>query len=175
MANFSVCCKYPVFGINYYQYIDCDERCNQKGLYDNRCCVLLCCFQALGVLQNFTNSNNRTEFQVIPEGISKAFLISRQYYDQSIAWISIINISVTECMELPQQTNDFDCNGQVPKYLYDIISCVYLLEFLRCPNFRQNNKACLNTYKYAENCMNDGKILEEYSYDEFVFNKDSFA
>lgn len=140
-----------------------------------RCCIIECCFGRLGILQNVINADKSVQIQPVPQNIFNAFMIARERFNESTAWLSVVNMSVELCYNQVSPTNQFDCDNAIPTYVYSIIDCTYLQNFLRCPSWNQNDPECATTYKYAQNCMSNEYELEMvYDGEPVYFNGSIF-
>lgn len=68
-------------------------------------------------------------------------------------WVPVTRGAVSRCYNDLWGTSDKKSCKVVPQDLYDIIDCVYLEHFLKCPVWNPKHVIeCSYTYKYVDKC-----------------------
>lgn len=147
-GDLSYCCSFPRLSVPTEVYFDCQNYCDKLQKWDDKCCMMSCCFNRTGII------------------VDKIFNV--EYLRQSLTyfvfgdlvWSEIINESIDFCYNRAvsqnyMKNNTLDCNA-IPHHAYRIIDCVYARNYINCPEIDWNINDldfCDGTEKYVETCL----------------------
>jgi hypothetical protein len=143
--NLTSCCEYPAIVIWDWQYKICEDYCDENDTGDDRCCILICGMNSLGVLSSISEPSD-----VNWEGLVSSFLLS---VGNDTAWFPVINGSIYRCYsQFSEKNNEYDC-GVIPRNLYLITDCGYIENYLKCPNWNPSQiDTCTYSHEYISKC-----------------------
>jgi hypothetical protein len=148
-----VCCKYPTLVIWKHQLDDCVNFCEDSKEDGDKhtCCIKICILKELGVLLFSTDPNMKP--QVDHKGLSYSFLLS---VGNDTSWEPIIRSSTSRCFDDRFGfTDGYQCDV-IPLSLFEVITCCYKENFLKCPNYNPKRvSGCKATYEFIELCYVD--------------------
>lgn len=91
-------------------------------------------------------------------GLVHSFMLS---VDNDPLWLPIVTSTTRRCYDDYVNANDELYCGEIPKYLYDIVDCTYIENFLRCPLFNPKKlEQCRLTLEYVDKCLRLGTAGE---------------
>lgn len=69
-------------------------------------------------------------------------------------WLPIVTLTTKRCYaDFFDFSDEYYCD-EIPKYLYDVVDCTYIENFLRCPLFNPKRlNQCLMTFQYVDECL----------------------
>lgn len=147
--NVTACCRYPRLVIWTWDFKKCFKNCVKEVTSEQVCCVQTCCYKKLGALSDDWNSLAAVNIT----GLIYSFMLSVGNDSQ---WEPLITQSVVECNQerFSRKVSQLRC-GVLPERLYDVINCVYMQCFVKCPTWNPHGlKNCHRTYQYVNNCVN---------------------
>lgn len=144
-----------------FQYAEFQAKCKNiiETEGEHLCCMNVCCLHRLKILTSIDSDLGLRSFDVDWRGLVYSFLLS---VNNDTQWNPVISETVQRCYDQFSNTNEFNCNSQIPTHLYQIVDCCYLEHFLRCAKWNPFGlKECEFTYKYVQNCFIP-KDLEDF-------------
>lgn len=150
-ANYTICCQYPLFVAWRWNNDVCTSNCSSGDDFD--CCMFTCNLRSLGILTDLVLDTGNETVGVNWQRLADSFLLS---VGNKTIWREVIYLSIERCYEqyVDDSSMEYECGDQVPSYLYDIIDCSYIENFLKCPLWnRRKVKECVYTSQYVESCF----------------------
>lgn len=146
--DLAYCCSIPRLSVSSDVYFGCQNLCDKQNKQDDRCCMLTCCFDKIGVVVNKT-------FDI---GYLRYSFMLYVYGDP--VWSDVISDSVDTCYgraieENLMSNSTLDCDA-IPFHTYRVIDCIYARNYENCPAIDWNlseNDYCDGTEDYVEKCL----------------------
>lgn len=147
-GDLSYCCSLPRLSVSSDVYFECQKYCDSLQKYDDKCCMMSCCFRRTGIIVNKI-------FNV--ESLRQSMIY---FVFGDTVWGDVINDSVDFCYNRAVSENIFmnnklDCDA-IPYHAYRVIDCVYARNYMNCPvidwNLNELN-FCDGTENYVEKCL----------------------
>lgn len=99
------------------------------------------------------------------EGLVTSFVMS---VGNNSKWANVVQDSVGRCYSQFSESDEYDCNGQIPLLLYRIIDCSYVENYLRCPTWNPYDiMECNYTSQYVDQCYSQANFENNYEYDYY--------
>ena len=166
-AGYIDCCWISSVVIQQWDFDACIDKCNEiEFLTDIRCCVNECSYTKLGIISvTRDETGNVTSVAVNPQGIVNSLMLSAGNDSQ---WEPVFSDSVTRCnLQFGGTEVGYDCDA-IPLSLYEVISCSYVQNYMKCPNWNSDgNRDCQYTFEYVLKCVDNFKsTIDDLYYDD---------
>lgn len=150
-ANYTICCKYPMFVSSMKDVIQCNIDCSTSSS-SGSCCVSRCLYvDKLNVLTLTEDENGAiTNIAMNTDSLVASFLAS---VGNDPIWVPVTTSAVERCYNDIWGTSPEKKCGYLPNDFFNIVDCVYTEHFLKCPVWNPKHLIeCSYTYKYVDQC-----------------------